>query len=82
MSNRESCDQAAKKAYSKCGCKYGRCSTTQGKKVTWYKASILKSIISMITPVDESIDKVDMLDKHLGDDDNKEYQVCAFIHKK
>ena len=36
----------------------------------------------MITPVDESIDKVGILDKHLGDDDNKEYKVCYFIHEK
>ena len=36
----------------------------------------------MITPVDESIDKVGILDKYLGDDDNKEYKVCCFIHEK
>ena len=36
----------------------------------------------MITPVDESIDKVGILDKHLGDDDNKKYKVCCFIHEK
>ena len=36
----------------------------------------------MITPVDELIDKVGILDKHLGDDDNKEYKNCCFIHEK
>ena len=82
MKQREKCDNAAKKAYQKCGGRHNKCTTGHGQKGTWYKASVLKSIIPMITPVDESIDKVGIFDKHLGDDDNKEYKVCCFIHGK
>ena len=73
MKHREACDTAVKKVYQSCGGTHGKCKTARGQKATWYKASVLKSIIPMITPVDESIDKVGILDKHLGDDNNKEY---------
>ena len=82
MKQREKCDNAAKKAYQKCGGRHTKCTTGRGQYATWYKASVLKSIIPMITPVDESIDKVGILDKHLGDDDNKEYKVCCFINER
>ena len=52
-------------------------------KKTFYKASILKSIIQTITPGDDIPPKIAILDKHLSNDDNdKEYQVCSFIDKK
>ena len=42
----------------------------------------MKSIILTITPVDDILPKITILDKHVGNDDDKEYQVCPFIAKK
>ena len=82
MSWRETCDQAAKKAYQKCGGRHTKCTTGRGQYATWYKASVLKSIIPTITPEDDILPKIALLDKHLGNDDDKEYRVCPFIHEK
>ena len=82
MKQREACDNAVKKAYKSCGGTHGKCKTARGQKATWYKATFLKSIISMITPVDELINKGCILDEQLGNDNNKEYRVCPFIDKK
>lgn len=81
MSWRETCGKAAKKAYTKCGGKHGRCSTTRGKKVTCYKEIIvLKSIIPMITPEDDILPKITIVNRKLSD--KEEYQVCSFIAGK
>ena len=82
MSWRETCDKAVKKAYQSCGGTHGKCKTAQGQKATWYKASVLKSIILTITPEDDILPKIALLDKHLGNDNDKEYRVCPFIDKK
>ena len=42
----------------------------------------MKSIIPTITPEDDILPKIALLDKHLGNDDDKEYRVCPFIDKK
>ena len=56
---------------------------SRGKKATHFKTSVLKAIIPTITPGDLSIDeKVRILDKHLGNNNNKEYRVCCFIAQK
>ena len=78
----ETCEMAVKKVYALCGGEHIRCTRGQGKKATLYKASLLKAIIPTTTPGDESFEKVCLLDKHLGNDDNKEYRVCPFIDKK
>ena len=54
----------------------------KGKKKLFTKQLLLKLIIPTITPGDKSIEKVCLLDKHIGNDDNKEYRVCPFIDKK
>ena len=82
MKHREACDTAVKKAYKSCGGTHVKCKTTQGQKATCYKASVLKSIIPIITPEDDILPKIALLDKHLGNDDDKEYRVCPFIHEK
>ena len=82
MKCRQTCDKAAKKAYQLCGGKHKTCTTGQGQKATCYKASILKSIIPTITPEDDILPKIALLDKHLGNDNDKKYQVCPFIHEK
>ena len=82
MKCRQTCDKAAKKVYQLCGSKHKTCTTGQGQKATCYKASILKSIIPTITPEDDILPKIALLDKHLGNDDNKECRVCPFIDKK
>ena len=78
----ETCETVVKKVYRLCGGEHKRCTKGQGKKATHFKTSVLKAIIPTITPGDESIDNVCLLDKHLGNDNNKEYRVCLFIHKK
>ena len=82
MKLREKCDNAAKEAYQKCGGRHTKCTTGRGKYATWYKASVLKSIIPMITPDNDILPKNALLDRHLGNDNDKEYRVCPFIDKK
>ena len=82
MKLRVKCDNAAKTAYQKCGGRHTKCTTGRGQYATWYKASVLKSIIPTITPEDDILPKIALLDKHLGNDGNKEYPVCPFIDKK
>ena len=71
-----------KKAYQLCGGCHNKCNKGQGKKGTFYKASVLKSIIPTITPEDDILPKISLLDKHLGNDNDKEYRVCPFIDNK
>ena len=81
----ETCETVVKKVYvyRLCGGDHKRCTKGRGKKATHFKTSVLKAIIPTITPGDLSIDeKVCILDKHLGNNNNKEYQVCCSIAKK
>ena len=79
----ETCETVVKKVYRLCGGDHKRCTKGRGKKATHFKTSVLKAIIPTITPGDLSIDeKVCILDKHLGNNNNKEYRVCCFIAKK
>ena len=64
----ETCETVVKKVYKLCRGEHTRCTKGQGKKVTLFKASLLKATIPTITCGDESIEKVCLLDKHLGND--------------
>ena len=82
MKCKQTCEPCVKKVYQLCGGCHNKCNKGRGKKGTFYKASVLKSIIPTITPEDDILPKISLLDKHLGNDDDKEYRVCPFIDNK
>ena len=68
--------------YQKCGGRHTKCTTGQGQKINLLQSKYIEINHTTITAVNESIDKVQILDEKLGDDNNKEYKVCCFIHEK
>ena len=52
----------------------------EGKKGKMYTATLLKSIIPTITPVNELIDKFSIVNFELSD--KEEYRVCCYLAGK
>ena len=69
-----------KKAYQLCGGLHNKCNKGRGNKGKMYEATLLKSIIPTITPVNEMIDKFAIVNFELSD--KEEYQVCCFLAGK
>ena len=78
--SRHTCEPCVKKAYQLCGGLHNKCDKGRGKKGKMYKATLLKSIIPTITPVNELIDKFAIVNFELSD--KEEYQVCCFLAGK
>ena len=77
MKCKQTCEPCVKKVYQLCGGCHNKCNKGQGKKGTFYKATLLKSIIPTITPVNESIDKFAIVNFKLSD--KEEYRVCCYV---
>ena len=76
----KTCEPCMKKAYQLCGGCHNKCDEGQGEKGTFHKATLLKLIISNITPVNESIDKFAIVNFELSD--KEEYRVCCYVARK
>ena len=76
----KTCEPCVKKAYQLCGGWHNKYNKWQGKNGTFYKATLLKSIIPTITPVNELIDKFAIVNFELSD--KEEYRVCCYLAGK
>ena len=76
----KTCEPCVKKAYQLCGGLHNKCDKGRGKKGKMYEATLLKSIIPTITPVNELIDKFAIVNFELSD--KEEYRVCCYVAYK
>ena len=65
--SRQTYEPCVKKAYQLCEGLHNKCDKGRGKNGKMYKATLLKSIIPTITPVNESIDKFAIVNFKLSD---------------
>ena len=80
MKCKQTCEPCVKKVYQLCGGCHNKCDKGQGKKGIFYKATLLKLIISTITPGDDLIHKNAIVNRDFSD--KEEFRVCCFLAGK